>query len=75
MKKQVVILGMIASLVTVGLSGCNDASNTLNPEIKIMDKSKIKVATLMHRKANEMCFIANSLNFPVLHKPSIESIN
>ena len=31
MKKQLVILGIIALLVCVGLSGCNEVGNTLNP--------------------------------------------
>ena len=34
MKKQLVIIWILALLVTVGLSGCNEVSNTLNPEIK-----------------------------------------
>jgi len=32
MKKQLVIIGIVAILVTVGLSGCNQVSNTLNPD-------------------------------------------
>ena len=32
MKKQLVIIGIVTILVTVGLSGCNQVSNTLNPE-------------------------------------------
>ena len=32
MKKQLVIIGIVAILVTVGLSGCNQVSNPLNPE-------------------------------------------
>jgi uncharacterized protein YceK len=32
MKKQLVIIGIVAILVTVGLSGCNEVSNTLSPE-------------------------------------------
>jgi hypothetical protein len=34
MKKQLVIIGIVAILVCVGLSGCNEVSNTLNPEEK-----------------------------------------
>jgi len=40
MKKQLVIIGIVAILVTVGLSGCNQVSNTLNPE-----KNKFFVGT------------------------------
>ena len=32
MKKQLVILGIFAILVSVGLSGCNEITNTVNPE-------------------------------------------
>lgn len=33
MKKELVIIALITILVTIGLSGCNEVSNTLNPEI------------------------------------------
>ena len=32
MKKQLVIIGILAILVCSGLSGCNQINNTLNPE-------------------------------------------
>jgi hypothetical protein len=32
MKKQLVILGIVALLVSVEFSGCNQVSNTINPE-------------------------------------------
>jgi hypothetical protein len=32
MKKQLVIIGIVALLVCVGLSGCNEIINTVNPE-------------------------------------------
>ena len=32
MKKQLVIIGIVALLVTVWLSGCNQVSNRLNPD-------------------------------------------
>ena len=32
MKKQLVIIGILAILITVGLSGCNEIINTVNPE-------------------------------------------
>jgi hypothetical protein len=32
MKKQLIILGIIALLVCVGLSGCTQVSNSINPE-------------------------------------------
>ena len=43
----------------------------LNPTIKIKDESKIDLAISLHKKANQLCFIANSCNFPILHHPSV----
>lgn len=42
---------------------------TLNPVVTITDETKIELANALHKKANELCFIANSVNFPVLHRP------
>ncbi len=41
----------------------------LNPIVTITDESKIEKANTLHEKANQLCFIANSVNFPVKHKP------
>jgi organic hydroperoxide reductase OsmC/OhrA len=46
----------------------------LNPLVTITEKSAIKEASALHQKANQLCFIANSLNFPVLHQPSFKVI-
>ena len=43
---------------------------TLNPEVKISNSSQIQLALDLHQRANELCFIANSCNFPVLHNAS-----
>jgi organic hydroperoxide reductase OsmC/OhrA len=43
---------------------------TLQPVVTITDKSQIEKANSLHAKANEKCFIANSCNFPVKHKPT-----
>jgi organic hydroperoxide reductase OsmC/OhrA len=42
---------------------------TLNPRVTVADKSMIEKANELHHKANEMCFIARSVKFPVHHKP------
>ena len=44
---------------------------TLNPNIKITDAHLIQKAIQLHSEANKMCFIANSCNFKINHKPSI----
>ena len=40
---------------------------TLNPIVIVADESMITNANEIHKKANKMCFIANSCNFPVKH--------
>lgn len=42
---------------------------TLYPEVTITDGSMEKIANELHEKANKLCFIANSCNFPIHHKP------
>lgn len=42
---------------------------TLNPIVTITEVSMISEANKLHERANELCFIANSVNFPVVHKP------
>ncbi|MCD0469526.1 OsmC family protein [Flavobacterium sp. JAS] len=44
----------------------------LNPRVKISNSDKIELAIELHKKANQLCFIANSCNFPVLHEASCE---
>lgn len=44
----------------------------LHPVVTIKDSSKRDKANELHRKANELCFIANSCNFKVHHKPTIK---
>lgn len=45
---------------------------TLNPEVKISNSNQIQLALDLHQKANQLCFIANSCNFPILHNASCE---
>lgn len=42
---------------------------TLHPIVTVSDKSMIEKANAIHHEANKMCFIANSCNFEVKHKP------
>lgn len=41
----------------------------LSPVVTVQETSMLDKANELHQKANEMCFIANSCNFPVLHEP------
>lgn len=43
----------------------------LHPNVTINDNLMIDKANALHSKANELCFIANSVNFKIEHKPSI----
>lgn len=42
----------------------------LYPKVKISNSDQIQLALDLHQKANKLCFIANSCNFPVLHEAS-----
>lgn len=44
----------------------------LKPKVKISNSDKLELAIELHTKANQLCFIANSCNFPVLHEASCE---
>ena len=44
-------------------------SVTLHPRVVVDDPAHVELAEQMHREANQICFIARSVNFPVLHDP------
>lgn len=44
----------------------------LFPKVKIVNSDQVELALELHKKANQLCFIANSCNFPVLHEGSCE---
>lgn len=54
-------------------SGGRFTEVTLNPVVVINDESKTAHAVDLHKRANELCFIANSVNFPVKHQPVIKA--
>lgn len=45
----------------------------LHPHVTVKDATMITRAIELHHKANELCFIANSVKFPVLHEPEVRS--
>jgi organic hydroperoxide reductase OsmC/OhrA len=51
-------------------SGCF-TEVVLNPRVIVSLESMLSKATELHTIANKMCFIANSVNFPVKHFPEI----
>lgn len=46
---------------------------TLNPVVTIKDISQKDKAMELHERANKLCFIANSCNFPVKHRGIVDS--
>ncbi len=48
---------------------------TLHPMVVVSDASMIEKANKLHHKANKLCYIANSCNFPIHHKPNCKSAN
>jgi len=48
---------------------------TLNPIVTVTESSMVDKANDLHKKANELCFIANSVNFPVHHNPSCRTVD
>lgn len=43
---------------------------TLAPKVMVTRADMVKKAQELHIKANELCFIAKSVNFPVHHNPA-----
>jgi organic hydroperoxide reductase OsmC/OhrA len=46
----------------------------LFPQVIIRNKEQVTEAVSLHKKANELCFIANSCNFPIVHFSSCEVV-
>lgn len=73
--------GVVVTGYTDNASGTMDESPdgkgkftevTLNPIVIVKSPQMADTALQLHNKAHEMCFIANSCNFPVHHKPVIK---
>ncbi|MFF0911370.1 OsmC family protein [Microbacterium enclense] len=59
------------TLVEDGTGGGAFTEVTLRPRVVVAEESMIEAARAAHRQAREWCFIANSVNFPVLHEPEV----
>ena len=44
---------------------------TLYPKVKVAEATMLDKVDDLHHRANKLCFIANSVNFPVLHEGSV----
>ncbi len=45
----------------------------LNPQVTISNGEQIALANTLHHQAHQLCFIANSCNFPILHQATCKS--
>ncbi|TDD34945.1 OsmC family peroxiredoxin [Actinomadura sp. KC06] len=57
--------------MTVSPSGGQFTGVVLRPEVTIGSEASTEIAERLHTDAHKMCFIANSVNFPVTHAPTI----
>ncbi|GAB4587734.1 OsmC family protein [Nocardia sp. IFM 10818] len=44
---------------------------TLRPRVTVTDPEMIELTLGLHEEAHKKCFIANSVNFPVAHEPTV----
>ena len=51
--------------------GGHFVSVTLKPIVTVTETSMMEKANALHHEANKLCFIANSVNFPVHHEPGV----
>jgi organic hydroperoxide reductase OsmC/OhrA len=45
----------------------------LHPEVTVAEEPMVELAMRAHHRAHELCFIANSVNFPVRHEPVVRT--
>ena len=60
----------IGTMVEDGRGGGRFREVTLHPVVTVAEEGMRAAAEAAHRQANEWCFIANSVNFPVRHVPT-----
>lgn len=44
---------------------------TLNPQVTVQAGADLELAQRLHQRAQENCFIANSVAFPIFHEPTV----
>ena len=59
-------------MVEDGKGGGEFTEVVLRPRVLVQSAEMVDAATTAHRKANELCYIARSVRFPVRHEPIIE---
>jgi organic hydroperoxide reductase OsmC/OhrA len=57
-------------MVETADGGCYFTEVTLHPKVTVDEESMVQKTNELHKKANALCFIARSVNFPVHHHPT-----
>jgi organic hydroperoxide reductase OsmC/OhrA len=57
--------------MAVAPSGGRFTEVVLRPEVTVAAGASVETAERLHKEAHAMCFIANSVNFPVVHAATI----
>jgi len=73
---KIIVLNYIdnatGTMVETANGGGHFTEVTLKPVVTLSENSMLKEALKLHQKANELCFIANSVKFPVHHQPEFK---
>lgn len=62
----------VGKMIETEVGGGRFREVSLYPMVKLNPGADRELATTLHENAHHLCFIANSVNFPVLCQPSIE---
>ena len=62
----------IGTMMETGDGGGQFSKVLLRPIVTITPESNSELAAQLHEQAHQKCFIANSMNFPVLCEPSVQ---
>ncbi|ASW55084.1 OsmC family protein [Plantactinospora sp. KBS50] len=72
----VVVTGYVdrpGGTLTEAAGGGRFTEVVLRPEVTVAEAAMAGPADALHERAKEACFIANSVNFPVRHEPSVRT--
>ncbi|GAB3032149.1 OsmC family protein [Parafrigoribacterium mesophilum] len=62
----------IGTMEETGDGGGHFSSVVLRPVVTVASADDLAVAAACHHEASRLCFIANSVNFPVTHEPTVQ---
>lgn len=60
-----------ATMVEDASGGGRFAGARLRPRVRITDPTRVADAVALHERAHELCFIANSVSFPIICEPEV----